>query len=106
MRNALSALICFVTLTAPAMAAEIRCTGVSGHLGRDRICAGAGEALRSSSASLTLEVLSDEPHRLSARIGWSGGQGPRVDLTSPDQPLDGRAVSRLMQGLRGSTDLP
>ncbi|RRH76567.1 hypothetical protein [Falsigemmobacter faecalis] len=106
MRKTVPALLCLVTLTAPATAAEIRCTGVSGHLGRDRICAGAGETFRSSSAALTIEVLQDEPNRLSARIGWSGGQGPRVDVTSPDQPLDGRAVPRLMQGLRGSTDLP
>ncbi|MGN0932437.1 hypothetical protein [Falsigemmobacter intermedius] len=106
MRKTFSALICLLSLAPPAVAAEIRCTGANGHLGRERICAAAGETFRSSSASLTLEVMSDEPHRLSARIGWSGGQGPRVDVTSPDKPLDGRAVSRLMQGLRGSTDLP
>ena len=110
MRKTAFALFGLFSLSATTAAAEVTCSGASGHLGRDAICSAARAAFGNKSTAITVDITNDEPNRLSARLSWSEGgkgqQGPRVDVTSADKPLDSRAVSRLIQGLQGSTDLP
>lgn len=91
----------------PASAAGLGCTGpAGGHLGAQTVCAALAPLLGAKAEGVRLELSRDEPNILSGRLIWGNGQGPSVEVTSSDRPLDGRAAARLARGLLQVSDLP
>lgn len=97
-----------LTLQVPAaQAGDLACSGpATGHLGTETVCTALRPLLAGTTASVRLELTRDEPHRLAGRLSWQAGNGPVVEVTSSDRPLDRRAAQRLATGLIAASDLP
>lgn len=100
-------------LSGPALAADpqLSCAGKSGgHLGPDPVCARLTALLAGQDIAARVEITRDEPLILAARMTLSRGphamQGPVVQVTSTDRPLDARAADRLARGLLAATPMP
>ena len=96
-----------IAMAAPAGAGPLACPGGAGHIPPAVICTAVADALGARSApGLRLEIMANDAQRLAARLIWTGGQGPLIEVTANSGALQERAAGRLAQGLAGSTDLP
>ncbi|MFA7432950.1 MAG: hypothetical protein WCZ72_04465 [Gemmobacter sp.] len=85
----------------------LSCEGGGGHLGAAVVCDPLRQLLAGRAGPpVRLVVTRDEAQVLAAHLVWQGRNGPTVEVTAADRPLDARAGARLARGLVAVSNLP